>query len=182
MTITRLLDALAFAALKHRGQRRKDAEASPYIGHPIAVAGALARDGGVTDPDLLVAAILHDTVEDTATTLEEIEGRFGRAVATLVQEVTDDRGLAQADRKCRQVVRAPHLSSGARQLKVADKLANIRDVAFNPPAHWSPARRLEYLDWAEAVVAGCRGSNPGLESAFDAMISEARAVITGEAA
>lgn len=169
-----LLEALHFAATKHRDQRRKDPEASPYINHPIRVAQLLASEGGVTDLVTLQAAILHDTVEDTDTTLEELERHFGPAVRQVVAEVTDDKSLPKGDRKRLQIEHAPHLSPGAKQLKIADKTANVQNITTSPPADWSLERKREYLDWAEQVVAGCRGCNPALEAIFDGAIAEGR--------
>jgi GTP diphosphokinase / guanosine-3',5'-bis(diphosphate) 3'-diphosphatase len=163
-----LLRALAFAAHKHRDQRRKDAEASPYINHPIALADVLVNEGGVTDTDVLAAALLHDTLEDTATTHEELINAFGSRVARIVAEVTDDKNLAPAERKRRQIEHAPHLSAEAKLVKLADKICNLRDAADRPPAKWDLARRQEYFDWARQVIAGVRGVHARLEAAFDA--------------
>jgi guanosine-3',5'-bis(diphosphate) 3'-pyrophosphohydrolase len=163
-----LLKALAFAAHKHRDQRRKDAEASPYINHPIALADVLVNEGGVTDIDVLSAALLHDTVEDTATTHEELVDVFGTRIARIVAEVTDDQSLQKADRKRLQIERAPNISREAKLVKLADKLVNLRDVADHPPAKWDLARRQEYFDWAKQVIDGLRGAHPALEAAFDA--------------
>jgi GTP diphosphokinase / guanosine-3',5'-bis(diphosphate) 3'-diphosphatase len=163
-----LLKALAFAAHKHRDQRRKDAEASPYINHPIALADVLVNEGGVTDIDVLSAALLHDTVEDTATTHEELVDVFGARIARIVAEVTDDQNLPKADRKRLQIERAPSISREAKLVKLADKLVNLRDVADHPPAKWDLARRQEYFDWAKQVIDGLRGAHAALEAAFDA--------------
>ena len=163
-----LLKALAFAAHKHRDQRRKDHEASPYINHPIALADVLVNEGGVSDVEVLCAALLHDTVEDTATTHEELVDAFGARVARIVAEVTDDKTLSKADRKRLQVERAAQLSPEAKLVKLADKICNLRDVAERPPANWDLARRREYFDWAKQVVDGMRGAHPRLEAAFDA--------------
>jgi len=163
-----LLKALAFAAHKHRDQRRKDAEASPYINHPIALADVLVNEGGITDVEVLCAALLHDTVEDTATTHEELLNAFGSRVARIVAEVTDDKALAKAERKRLQIEHAPGLSAEAKLVKLADKICNLRDVAERPPAKWDLERRREYFDWAKRVVAGVRGVQPRLEAAFDA--------------
>ena len=176
VSATLLLRALAFAAEKHRDQRRKGAGASPYINHPIAVASVLA-EAGETDEATLIAAVLHDTVEDTATTPAELEERFGTVVAGLVGEVTDDKSLPSAERKRRQIEHAAHASPRAKRIKLADKICNIRDVMSDPPANWSLARRREYLDWAERVVAGCRGFNGALESMFDRALRDARAAL-----
>ncbi len=169
-----LLRALVFAANKHRDQRRKGAEASPYINHPIAVAAVLANEGSVVDGVLLIAAVLHDTLEDTNTTLAGLERLFGGPVAQLVSEVTDDKSLERAERKKLQIQRAPALSVRAKQLKIADKICNIQDITDCPPADWSLERRREYLTWAEQVVAGCRGVNIQLERVFDDAIERAR--------
>jgi guanosine-3',5'-bis(diphosphate) 3'-pyrophosphohydrolase len=169
-----LLKALAFAAHKHRDQRRKDAEASPYINHPIALADVLVNEAGVRDVEVICAALLHDTVEDTATTHEELVDAFGSRIARIVAEVTDDKTLAKAERKRLQVEHAPRLSREARLVKLADKICNLRDVAERPPAGWDLARRRDYFDWARQVIDGLRGA-PGeemrrLEAAFDAAL------------
>ena len=169
-TSTRLLlRAASFAAAKHHDQRRKNPGGTPYINHPLAVAELLAREGGVEDPVVLVAALLHDTVEDTDATRADLERLFGAEVAGVVAEVTDDRTLPKEERKRRQVEHAPHLSGRARLVKLADKICNVRDVADDPPAGWSLGRRQEYFDWAKEVVDGLRGGNAALEAAFDAL-------------
>jgi GTP diphosphokinase / guanosine-3',5'-bis(diphosphate) 3'-diphosphatase len=144
--------ALAFASRKHSQQRRKDADASPYINHPIALVSILAVEAGINDRDTLCAALLHDTIEGTDTSVEELVEAFGGQVASLVQEVTDDKLLPKAKRKLRQVEHAVHLSPKARLVKLADKIANLRDVADSPPADWPLGRRQEYFDWAKQVV------------------------------
>lgn len=161
-----LLKAVAFAADKHRDQRRKDAGASPYINHPIALATILAHEGGVDDVDVLVAALLHDTIEDTQTTADELRAEFGAVVARIVLEVTDDKALPKAVRKQLQVEHAPHASHPARLVKLADKIANVRDLQASPPADWTDARRDDYLVWAGAVVSGLAGTHAGLEAIF----------------
>lgn len=166
--------AVHFATDRHRGQTRKDAAKSPYITHIHAVLAILREHGAVTDEDILIAGALHDTVEDTATTFEEIGEQFGPIVLELVREMTDDKSLPKAARKRLQIVHAPHCSPGAKQLKLADKIANIRDIARTPPTDWSIERRREYFDWAEAVAAGCRGVNAGLDVAFDDAVALAR--------
>lgn len=162
-----LLEALAFAAHKHRAQRRKDVEASPYINHPIALARTLAVEGGVTDTRTLIAALLHDTVEDTDTTFEEIGVMFGKKVADVVREVTDDERLPKPERKRLQIEHAPHMSKRAALVKLADKTSNLRDVASNPPRGWPLQRRREYFEWAKAVVDALPPVNRRLRAAFD---------------
>jgi len=163
----RLLQTLAFAADKHRNQRRKDADASPYINHPIALANVLANEGGIEDERVLMAAILHDTIEDTETTDAELEKLFGQEVKNIVLEVTDDKSLPKAERKRLQIEHAPNLSRRAKLVKLADKICNLRDMAENPPADWSLERRHDYFEWAKAVVDGMRGVHPELERVFD---------------
>ena len=173
--LARLLDALRFSAEKHRHQRRKDQGASPYINHPIAVADVLARVGGVSDLTTLVAAVLHDTIEDTATTAEELEQQFGREVRLLVEEMSDDKSKKKEERKKLQEVHARTASHRAKLIKLGDKICNVRDITYDPPAAWDLTRRREYLDWTERVVAGCRGANGDLERYYDRVLAEARA-------
>lgn len=176
-TVTLLLKALHFAADKHRDHRRKDVGASPYINHLIEVAELLTRVGGVTDLITLQGAILHDTIEDTTTTPEELEAAFGPEVRRVVEEVTDDTKLPKADRKRLQIEHAPHLSREAQLVKLADKISNVRSVTETPPAQWSLQRRQEYLDWADQVVSGVRGCNAALESFYDKTVAEGRRVL-----
>jgi guanosine-3',5'-bis(diphosphate) 3'-pyrophosphohydrolase len=162
-----ILAALQFAARKHRDQRRKDLEASPYINHPIALANVLWDEGHVHDPVVICAALLHDTIEDTETTADEIREQFGRKVAHVVEEVSDDKTLDKATRKRLQVEHAPHISHEAKLVKLADKISNLRDMAASPPKTWPKSRVREYFDWAKAVVDGLRGAHPRLEAIFD---------------
>jgi guanosine-3',5'-bis(diphosphate) 3'-pyrophosphohydrolase len=166
MNLPLVLQALAFATEKHRGQVRKDADATPYIQHPIALA-SLLWEVGVQDAEVLAAAILHDTIEDTPTTHAELEETFNRAVADLVAEVTDDKREPKAVRKQKQIDHAAHLSPGARLVKLADKICNLRDVANSPPADWPMARRREYFEWARAVVDRIPEKHPRLAALFD---------------
>jgi len=162
-----ILKALEFAAQKHRDQRRKDKDASPYINHPIQLANVLRQEGGVADPVVIAAALLHDTLEDTETTWQELRGEFGDEIANIVQEVTDVQWLKKIVRKRLQVAKARHASMAARLVKLADKICNLRDVAARPPASWSLERRREYFEWAKEVVDKLRGTHPGLERKFD---------------
>ena len=163
--------AVAFAADKHRTQRRKDADASPYINHPIALANVLANEGGVTDVVVLSAAVLHDTIEDTNTTAEELTAIFGPKITATVLDVTDDKTLDKHVRKQRQIEHAPHISKEAKLVKLADKICNLRDILASPPADWSPDRKQGYFDWAAKVVAGVRGVHPELEAVFDGLLA-----------
>lgn len=172
--LERIFRALKFSADQHRDQRRKGKHAPPYINHPIEVAETLCRVGGVYDADILIAAILHDTVEDTGVTPEQIEEMFGPKVRSYVAEVTDDKNLPKQERKQKQIEHAPHLSTGAKQIKLADKTSNIKEVMNDPPADWSLERKREYLDWGERVVAGLRGVNKNLEDNFDKVLSASR--------
>lgn len=156
-----LIGAIAFAADKHRNQRRKDDEASPYINHPIALANVLANEAGVDDVRVLMAAVLHDTIEDTETTEQDLLRLFGKDVADIVMEVTDDKTLPKAERKRLQVEHAAHISRRAKLVKLADKICNLRDIVQNPPADLPIERKEEYFDWAKAVVDGLRGTHRG---------------------
>ncbi len=162
-----LLRTLAFAARKHRHQRRKDARGLPYINHPIALAHVLYAEGGVSDIQVLCAAILHDTLEDTSTTRSELAALFGDKIADIVFEVTDDRRLPKRERKRLQIKHAGELSTEARLVKLADKICNLRDILASPPVGWSKSRKRDYFDWAKQVIDQIRGTHTGLERVFD---------------
>jgi guanosine-3',5'-bis(diphosphate) 3'-pyrophosphohydrolase len=167
-----ILRAASFAADRHRDQRRKGNDESPYINHPFAVATALCEEGGVTDTELLAAALLLDTIEDTATTQEELRTVFGPRIAGIVVEVTDDKRLSKAERKRIQVAHAAQVSKDAKQLKIADKLCNLRDILASPPADWPLFRKRQYFDWAKEVVDQVRDANPRLAEKFDAAYAQ----------
>jgi len=167
VTVAIVMRAAQFAAEKHRHQRRKDAHASPYINHPIALAHLLANEGGIDDPEVLCAALLHDTIEDTETTAEELHAEFGAAITAIVLEVTDDTTLPKEERKRLQIVHTPHASHKAKLVKLADKICNLRDIISSPPAKWPLERKQEYFDWTVKVVAGARDAHPRLAAIFD---------------
>ena len=175
-----VLRASAFAAHKHRGQRRKDVEASPYINHPLTLANLLANEGGVDDPITLCAALLHDTVEDTDTTADELQREFGAEISAVVLEVTDDRTLPKAERKRLQVEHAAVISDRAKLVKLADKISNLRSMQTSPPADWKLERKIEYFEWAARVVDGLRGTNADLEALFDAAYREGIGQLRGK--
>ena len=162
-----VLKAVHFAAHKHRDQRRKDAKATPYINHPISLAEVLHTEGDVDDPVVIAAALLHDTIEDTQTTYDELRSQFGVTIADTVIEVTDTKFLSKEARKRLQVMKAGKSTQAAKQVKLADKICNLRDILASPPADWSLERRQNYFDWAKEVVDQVRGVNPKLERAFD---------------
>lgn len=171
--LDKIIDAIIFAANKHQGQVRKDGNHSPYITHPLAVARTIAEIGRVGDTSVLKAALLHDTIEDTDTTEEEIRQVFGKEVLQIVLEVTDDKSLAKMERKRLQVIHAPNLSHSARIIKLADKIINCQDILQTPPQDWTLDRRRDYIQWGADVISQIRGTNPGLEAAFDQIITEA---------
>lgn len=175
-----LLRTVHFAADKHRYQTRKDEDGSPYINHPIQVAELLARVGDVTDPATLQAAILHDVVEDTETTVDELREVFSPDVAAIVAEVSDDKSLEKAERKRLQEIDAPGLSRAAKLVKLGDKICNLDDVVTSPPQGWDLARRRAYLEWTERVVAGLRGTNAPLERLYDERLAAGRAALGSE--
>ena len=165
-----LIRAVAFAAEKHKNQRRKDAHASPYINHPIALANVLANEGGASDLNVLIAALLHDTIEDTETTEAELMNEFGPKIASIVMEVSDDKSLPKAERKAKQIEHAAHSSPEAKLVKIADKICNLRDMLASPPSDWSLDRKVDYFTWANQVVLKLRGVNERLDNAFDEVI------------
>jgi len=162
-----VIEALRFAADHHCDQRRKDGRGSPYINHPIEVAHLLWTRGRVRDPITLMAALLHDTVEDTEATIEDIERAFGSAVAGVVAEVTDDKSLPKAERKQLQVLHAPKKSPRAKLVKLGDKISNLGDLLDSPPFDWAAERRRDYAEWAAAVVDGLADASPELAALFD---------------
>ena len=174
MNHTLILKAAHFSAQKHSTQRRKDEDASPYINHPISVALAIAQIGGVDDPEILAAALLHDTLEDTETTPEELEAEFGKKVCDYVLDVTDDKTLPKDERKRRQIEHAKKISEGAALIKLGDKISNVTDVTNNPPADWDINRRKQYLDWAEKVIENCPKVNDKMENKFQEIIKQGR--------
>jgi (p)ppGpp synthase/HD superfamily hydrolase len=144
------------------------------VNHLAEVAALLAETAETPDPWLVAAGWLHDTVEDTETEREELAASFGAEIAGVVAEVTDDKSLHKAERKRLQIETAPHKSTRAKALKIADKISNVRSLIVSPPDNWQRARLIDYVDWAEQVVAGCRGVNARLEALFDQAVTEAR--------
>ncbi|KAI8910956.1 guanosine-3',5'-bis 3'-pyrophosphohydrolase MESH1-like protein [Gorgonomyces haynaldii] len=162
-----LLKSINFSAEKHKNQRRKSKEQTPYINHPIGVAHILMFEGDIQDTNTLVGAVLHDTVEDTDTTLDEITALFGSQVAKIVSEVTDDKSLPKLERKRLQIEHAPHISKEAKLVKLADKIYNLRDLLVSVPVGWEQQRVDEYFAWAKQVTDGLRGVNPKLDAILD---------------
>lgn len=170
--LTLLLAATRYASEMHRLQRRKGDGVgpanlkTPYINHPIAVAAEISR-AGLTDVNVLCAALLHDTIEDTEATEFDLRMVFGDEITEIVLEVTDDKSLPKARRKELQIEHAPHISVAARHVKLADKISNVRDLLTDAPPDWPVERVREYFDWAKRVVDCIRGTNEILESTFD---------------
>ncbi|XP_059173696.1 guanosine-3',5'-bis(diphosphate) 3'-pyrophosphohydrolase MESH1-like isoform X2 [Physella acuta] len=167
-----IIRCVNFAALKHKDQRRKDENQTPYVNHVIGVAYILTHEAGVCDIPIIQAALLHDTVEDTDTSIYEIQTEFGEDVANLVREVTDDKTLSKEERKRNQILHAPQSSNRAKLVKLADKLYNLRDLRRTTPQGWTQERVQEYFEWAAKVVAGLRGTNKNLEDTLDVLFSE----------
>ena len=176
--ISLIFKALSFVAGKHRDQRRKGEEAAPYINHLISVADILWELGQVRDISIIVAGILHDTLEDTDASVEELSREFGAHISSIVEEVTDDKSLPKDERKRLQVEHAGTASPEARQVKLADKISNVRDLCKSPPAGWSLQRQRTYIDWSEAVINQIRGSNALLEQHFNTIVQQAREQLT----
>jgi len=164
------MKAADFAARKHRDQRRKGPGEAPYINHPIGVGHILATEGGIDDPIVLQAALLHDTVEDTDTTLDEVEEHFGKTVRDVVAEVTDQKELPSKERKRLQVVNAPKKSPRAKLVKLADKLYNLRDIHQGPPKDWTEERLQQYFVWSSYVIHGVKGTNDALEAELEKIL------------
>jgi (p)ppGpp synthase/HD superfamily hydrolase len=173
-----VLRAADRAARWHAHQRRKGAAQEPYINHLLEVASLVTEATNGTDTNAIIAALLHDAIEDQGVSAETIASEFGRQVADIVMEVTDDKSLPKADRKRKQVESAPMKSREAKLIKLADKTSNLRAVASSPPPDWSVERRLDYIEWANRVVAGVRGVSPWLEQQFDEASRNAKESVT----
>lgn len=167
---SRILGAATFAARVHATHKRKGAGAEPYVNHVLEVAGILADQGAPLEA--VLAGLLHDTVEDSdkdpdPITHERLVAEFGEMVANIVAEATDDKSLPKEVRKALQIRHAPTRTEAAKQLKLADKISNLRAIAATPPANWEHARRVEYVGWAGRVAVGLKGVNPALDALFD---------------
>ncbi|XP_022303701.2 guanosine-3',5'-bis(diphosphate) 3'-pyrophosphohydrolase MESH1-like [Crassostrea virginica] len=170
--VSEIIRCTNFAAIKHKDQKRKDKEGTPYINHPIGVANILTQEAGISDVAVIQAALLHDTVEDTNTTFEEIQDHFGEEVTGIVREVTDDKNLPKLERKQKQIEHAPHASYKAKLVKLADKLYNLRDLNRCTPVGWSQERVTEYFEWAKRVVDGLKGTSPVMEDQLTQLFKE----------
>jgi GTP diphosphokinase / guanosine-3',5'-bis(diphosphate) 3'-diphosphatase len=179
----KIMKAVRTASQWHVQQRRKGAAGEPYVNHLIEVADLVAAAGA--SEDVICAAFLHDAIEDQGITAAMIADLFGADVAAMVCEVTDDKSLPKAERKALQIIHAPHLSPGAKLIKLADKISNVRSVATSPPAGWPRERRIAYVEWCCKVVAGLRGIDAALEKTFasEAQVARelAREVTEGDA-
>jgi guanosine-3',5'-bis(diphosphate) 3'-pyrophosphohydrolase len=170
-------EAAALAARRHAGQQRKGRDEEPYVNHLAEVANILAAACDGADAELVAAGWLHDAIEDTDTAADELAERFGHRIADLVVEVTDDMTLPKSERRAVQVIAAPGKSAGAKQIKIADKISNIRARIFFEPDLEQQLELMEYLGWAEQVVAGCRGVNAKLDALFDETVANARGTL-----
>lgn len=173
-----IIDAVSFAAERHKDQTRKGLGKIPYVNHPIQVAKLLS-DFGEEEDELIISALLHDVIEDTTKDEKEIKelsdiilNKFGEVVLQTVLEVSDNKSLPVEERKRLQIVHTPKLSDRAKKLKIADKICNIIDIKNDPPVNWTVERKLAYLDWAKQVVNGAKGLNNKLDQYFDQVYNE----------
>ena len=180
--IQAVLFAAHYAAGKHASQRRKGAAAEPYINHLIEVAHLVSAVSPEHDANLLIAALLHDVIEDAGATKEELARHFGSDVASLVAEVTDDKALPKAERKRLQVETAPKKSVRAQMIKLADKISNLRAILSSPPADWDTTRKREYFAWAKQVVGGFTSPHPVLKAEFENTVKKFEELARGEGA
>jgi len=171
-----LLEAICYAAEQHKYQRRKGFAKIPYINHPLKVARLIYKFKPHVEESILLAAILHDTIEDTDTTAEILENKFGAEVAQLVLEVTDDKTLDEPSRKQKQIDKAPFLSDGAKIIKIADKICNMLDL-LHYPIKWTDERKIRYMKWSKDVVIHCKGICPDLDKEFDHTLEKAKALL-----
>jgi guanosine-3',5'-bis(diphosphate) 3'-pyrophosphohydrolase len=166
-TARQLMRAAHFAAARHSAQRRKGASAEPYVNHLLEVADLVAGALQADDVNVVIAALLHDTVEDVGVTKDELVEEFGQDVADLVMECTDDKSLPKKERKRLQIVNAPHKTPRAQLIKLSDKISNLRAILASPPTDWSVETQRQYFEWARQVVDGLSAPNPGLKQEFD---------------
>ena len=171
--ISMLIKAFKFVSVKHSGQRRKGYKGEPYINHLADAADILWNSGEIHDITTVVAGILHDTIEDTSTTQEELASEFSPEIASVVLEVTDDKSLPKDKRKQLQIEHAPQLSFMARQVKLADKISNLKGILESPPEGWDNERLLEYAKWSEKVISRIKGTNEILEKIYYKLFDEA---------
>ena len=176
MMLDHFIEALTFAAERHVFQRRKGCDKVPYINHPLKVVYVVNHIGKINDPEILVAAVLHDVLEDTQTSADELKERFGERITNLVVELTDDMSLSYEDRKREQIKHAFLLSKDAKLIKMADKIANIRDILEISP-NWSKRRKLQYVEWSCQVIKSCGMVSSELENAFWDIVKEAKSKI-----
>jgi len=169
--VQRILAAAKFASEKHDAQKRKGAAAEPYVNHLIEVAQLIALSSELLDANLVMAGLLHDTIEDTGTTAAELEREFGSDVAALVLELTDDKSQPKEVRKALQVANAPHKTARAQVIKLADKISNLRSIVSSPPASWGDERKRDYIAWARRVVAALSAPNPILKAEFEKTVA-----------
>ncbi len=162
-----ILKAADAAARWHVHQRRKGAAQEPYVNHLLEVAALVAEATQGRDPEIVIAALLHDAIEDQEVPRAMIAERWGESVARLVEEMTDDKSLPKDQRKREQIEGASAKSHAAKLIKLADKISNLRAICASPPPDWSVKRRLDYVEWARKVVGGLRGTDPFLEHLFD---------------
>jgi (p)ppGpp synthase/HD superfamily hydrolase len=165
--IQSVLSAAQFAAERHAKQKRKGIAAEPYVNHLIEVAHLVSTALSEPDTNLIIAAMLHDTIEDAGVTRSDLARRFGNDVAGLVAEVTDDKSLPKQERKDLQVKNARKKSARAQVIKLADLISNMRGILNSPPADWEYERKADYFKWAKRVADGLASPNPVLKAEFD---------------
>ncbi len=170
----KLLEAIEFASEKHKNQFRKNKDKTPYIHHPVQVARTISRHVQNVDNDVLIAAVLHDVLEDTDTSRVELENTFGKKIASIVLEVTDNKNQPKLLRKLLQIKNAKKKSIEAKTIAVADKICNLTDIINDPPVNWNPQRKNMYTDWVEQVVKGMKGANPRLDQLVEEKIRLSR--------
>jgi guanosine-3',5'-bis(diphosphate) 3'-pyrophosphohydrolase len=170
-------EAAELAAHRHNGMARKGRGSEPYINHLAEVANLLATATDGRDAELIAAGWLHDAIEDTTTTKEELAEKFGERVSSLVVEVTDDMNLPKSTRRQLQIVHSPGRSPSAKLIKIADKISNICARILPDPTAEERDDLAGYTAWAEQVVAGCRGGNAWLDKTFDEAVAKARSTL-----
>ncbi|HEC60508.1 hypothetical protein LCGC14_0950780 [marine sediment metagenome] len=148
---SQLIEAFLFAAQAHKEQRRKGNGGAPYINHLIEVVSLLSSTAKVDDTDILIAAALHDILEDTPITVTEITKRYGSNVLSYVQAVSDDKALTLIERRAKQLKSMNESSDPIKYIKLADHCSNIASL----PPTWDKQRLKEYIGWSQSVAEKC---------------------------
>jgi (p)ppGpp synthase/HD superfamily hydrolase len=175
--IEKLFEALEYASKLHKDQRRKGNGGSPYVNHLIEVASLLSRVAEVTDHEVIIAAILHDVLEDTEAREGDIFDRFGGTVLAYVKHVTDDKLLSLEKRRIAQLKSIENSSSQIQLIKLADHCSNIASL----PPSWDRARLESYISWSHSIAVHCYSASEELAKVYKKRYDSALEICVSQA-